>query len=389
MSSLTILGATGSVGRSTLKLVRETPGRFQVAALAGGSDADALAALAREFGARFVAIADPARGDRLADLLRGSGIATGAGPQAVADAAAFPADMVVAAISGIAGLVPTLAAFGAGRRVAVANKECLVAAGAFFMAEARRTGTELLPMDSEHNAIFQALAAAPARHVEKVTLTASGGPFRTATREEIARARPQDALRHPNWSMGAKITIDSATLMNKGLELIEAHHLFALAPHQLEAVIHPESVIHGLVSFTDGSVVAGMALPDMCVPIAHCLAYPERMETSCRRLDLTQVGRLTFEAPDLARFPALRLAISAMEAGGSAPTVLNGANEVAVAAFLEGRIGLLGIAAVVEETLARMACGPVPASLADALACDSDARAIALSLLPKFAAKAS
>lgn len=389
MSSLTILGATGSVGRSTLKLVRETPGRFRIVALAGGRDADALAALAVEFGARFVAVADASSGARLAALLQGTGIACGAGPDAVADAAAMTADIVVAAISGIAGLVPTLAAFGPGRRVAVANKECLVAAGAFFMAEARRTGTELLPMDSEHNAIFQALAAAPAKHVEKVTLTASGGPFRTASLEQISRAGPQDALRHPNWSMGAKITIDSATLMNKGLELIEAHHLFALPPERVEAVIHPESVVHGLVSFTDGSVVAGLAIPDMCVPIAHCLAYPERMETACRRLDLVQVGRLTFEAPDLHRFPALRLAISAMQAGGSAATILNGANEVAVAAFLEGRIGLMGIAAVVEETLARMGTGAAPATLAEALACDSDARTIAHSLLPKFAAKAS
>lgn len=389
MSSLTILGATGSVGRSTLKLVRETPGRFDVVALAGGQDADALAALAIEFRARFAAVSDPAKGERLAALLAGTGIASGAGPQAVMDAAAMSSDIVVAAISGIAGLVPTLAAFGPGRRVAVANKECLVAAGAFFMAEARRTGTELLPMDSEHNAIFQALAAAPARHVEKVTLTASGGPFRTASLEEISRAGPKDALRHPNWSMGAKITIDSATLMNKGLELIEAHHLFALAPEQVEAVIHPESVVHGLVSFTDGSVVAGLAVPDMCVPIAHCLAYPERMETACRRLDLAKVGRLTFEAPDLDRFPALRLAISAMQAGGNAATILNAANEVAVAAFLEGRIGVLGIAAVVEETLSRAGAGAAPGSLADALACDSDARTIALSLLPKFAAKAS
>lgn len=389
MSSLTILGATGSVGRSTLKLVRETPGRFRIAALAGGRDADALAALARELKPGFVAIADPASGARLADLLDGSGIANGAGPSAVIAAAQWPADMVVAAISGIAGLVPTVAAFGAGRRVAVANKECLVAAGAFFMAEAKRTGTELLPMDSEHNAIFQALSAAPAAHVEKVTLTASGGPFRTATLDEISRAGPQDALRHPNWSMGAKITIDSATLMNKGLELIEAHHLFSLPPERLEAVIHPESVVHGLVAFRDGSVVAGLAVPDMCVPIAHCLAYPERMETTCRRLDLARVGRLTFEAPDLERFPALRLAISAMEAGGSAPTVLNGANEVAVAAFLAGRIGLLGIAAIVEETLAQAATGGAPASVEAAMACDSDARAIAHSLLPKFAAKAS
>ncbi|MEW6124500.1 MAG: 1-deoxy-D-xylulose-5-phosphate reductoisomerase [Pseudomonadota bacterium] len=387
--SLTLLGSTGSVGRSALKLVAEAPELFRVVALVGGRDADALVAQARATGAQFAAIADPRQGPRLAELLDGTGIASGAGPEAVLDAARRPADIVVGAISGIAGLVPTVAAFGPGRRVALANKECLVAAGAFFMAEAARTGTELLPMDSEHNAIFQALSAAPRAHVEKVTITASGGPFRRATREEIARATPQDALRHPNWSMGAKITIDSATLMNKGLELIEAHHLFALPPEQLEAVVHPESVVHGLVAFRDGSVVAGLAVPDMCVPIAHCLGFPDRLDTSCRRLDLTKVGRLTFEAPDLDRFPALRLAIAAMAAGASAPTILNGANEVAVAAFLEGRTGLMGIAAIVEETLQRLPGAGAPESVADALALDSDARRVAVSLLPKFAAKAS
>lgn len=389
MASLSILGVTGSVGKSTIKVLKEAPGRFQVEAVAGGRDPEALAAAAIELRARFAAISDPQAGRRLAELLAGSGIACGAGPSAVLDAARRPADIVVAAISGIAGLVPTVAAFGAGRRVAVANKECLVAAGAFFMAEAARTGTTLLPMDSEHNAIFQALSAARREDVEQVTLTASGGPFRTASREEIARATPKDALRHPNWSMGAKITIDSATLMNKGLELIEAHHLFGIPADRLEAVVHPESVVHGLVSFRDGSVVAGLALPDMCVPIAHCLGFPERLDTSCRRLDLTKLGRLTFEAADLDRFPALRLAIAAMGAGGSAPTILNGANEIAVAAFLDGRIGMLGIAAMVEETLAKLPAGESPASVAQALDLDAEARRIALSLLPKFAAKAS
>ncbi|WP_127089723.1 1-deoxy-D-xylulose-5-phosphate reductoisomerase [Aquabacter cavernae] len=387
--SLTLLGSTGSVGRSALKLVAQAPERFRVVALVGGRDAEALAAQARETGAEFAAIADARQGARLAELLAGSGIENGAGPEAVLDAARRPADIVVGAISGIAGLVPTVAAFGAGRRVALANKECLVAAGAFFMAEAERTGTELLPMDSEHNAIFQALSAAPRADVEKVTITASGGPFRLASRDEISRATAKDALRHPNWSMGAKITIDSATLMNKGLELIEAHHLFALPPDRLEAVVHPESVVHGLVAFRDGSVVAGLAMPDMCVPIAHCLSYPARIETNCRRLDLAKVGRLTFEAPDLDRFPALRLAIAAMEQGGSAPTILNGANEVAVAAFLEGRTGLMGIAAIVEETLGRLPAAGAPDSLEQALALDGEARRVAVSLLPKFAAKAS
>jgi len=357
--------------------------------VAGGRDVEGLAAIAREFNARFAAIAEESAGPRLAELLSGSGIACGAGEGAVLDAARHPADLVVGAISGVAGLAPTLAAFGAGRRVAVANKECLVAAGSFFMSEAARIGTTLLPMDSEHNAIFQAMAAGPHRDVERITLTASGGPFRTASRERIASATAADALKHPNWSMGAKITIDSATLMNKGLELIEAHHLFQMPAAQLETVVHPESVVHGLVSFRDGSVVAGLAIPDMCVPIAHCLAYPERLDTACRRLDLPRLGQLTFEAPDLERFPALGLAIAAMTAGGSAPTILNGANEIAVSAFLEGRIGMFGIAAIVAETLAALPSGAAPASLEEALELDSRARRIALSLLPKFAAKAS
>jgi len=389
MNTISILGVTGSVGQSTLKVLRQAPGRFQVAAVAGGRDVEGLAAIAREFNARFAAIAEESAGSRLAELLSGSGIACGAGEGAVLDAARHPADLVVGAISGVAGLAPTLAAFGAGRRVAVANKECLVAAGSFFMSEAARTATTLLPMDSEHNAIFQAMAAGPRRDVERITLTASGGPFRTASRERIASATAADALKHPNWSMGAKITIDSATLMNKGLELIEAHHLFQMPAAQLETVVHPESVVHGLVSFRDGSVVAGLAVPDMCVPIAHCLAYPERLDTACRRLDLPRLGQLTFEAPDLERFPALGLAIAAMTAGGSAPTILNGANEIAVSAFLEGRIGMFGIAAIVAETLAALPSGPAPASLEEALELDSRARRIALSLLPKFAAKAS
>ncbi len=389
MQSISILGATGSVGRSTLKVLEEAPGRFQVDAVVGGRDADGLAEIALAVGAKFAVVADVTAGRRLADLLAGSGIACGAGAGAVLDAARRPVDLMVAAISGVAGLAPTVAAFGEGRRIAVANKECLVAAGAFFMAEAERTGTTLLPMDSEHNAVFQALSAGRRRDVERVTLTASGGPFRRSSREEIARATAADALKHPNWSMGSKITIDSATMMNKGLELIEAHHLFSLAPHQVETVVHPESVVHGLVSYRDGSVVAGLGMPDMRVPIAHCLGFPERLDTSCRRLDLPRLGALTFEAPDLDRFPALRLAIEAMSAGGGATTILNGANEIAVAAFLEGRIGVFGIAAIVEETLQRLPGGVAPGSVDEALALDGEARVIAASLLPKFAAKAS
>ncbi|GGF83879.1 1-deoxy-D-xylulose 5-phosphate reductoisomerase [Azorhizobium oxalatiphilum] len=389
MTAVSILGATGSVGRSAVKVLAGAGDRFRVEAVAGGRDAKALAEVAISLNARFAAIADPAAGAELKSLLAGTGIASGAGQGAVLEAAAREADIVIAGISGIAGLEPTVAAFAAGRRIGVANKECLVAAGDFFMAEAARVGADLFPVDSEHNAVFQALAPAPRRAVEQVVITASGGPFRTATREVIARATPADALKHPNWSMGAKITIDSATLMNKGLELIEAHHLFAVPPEQLDVVVHPESIVHGLVSFVDGSVVAVLAMPDMALPIAHCLAHPERLPTDCKRLDLAALGRLTFEKPDTERFPCLRLAREALAEGGAAPTILNGANEVAVAAFLDGRIGFYGIASTVQETLERSARGRAPGSVAEAMDMDGEARRIALSLLPKFAAKAS
>lgn len=389
MKRLSILGATGSIGHSVRTLLADAPGLYEVEAVAGGRDVAALAETARALNACFAAIADPAAGRALAEALAGSGIASGAGPSALIEAAQREADVVVSAIVGVAGLAPTVAAFAPGRRIALANKECLVAAGAFFMAEAARQGTEILPVDSEHNAIFQALEAGPRKAVEKITLTASGGPFRLRSREEIARAVPKDALKHPNWSMGAKITIDSATLMNKGLELIEAMHLFALPPERFDAVVHPESVVHGLVSFVDGSVTAGLAMPDMCVPIAHCLAFPDRIVTSCRRLDLVALGRLTFEAPDEGRFPALALARAAMAAEGVAATILNAANEVAVAAYLEGRIGFYGITDTVAATLDRINGGPAPASVADAMEADAQARRAAAVLLPKFSAKAS
>lgn len=389
MKRLSLLGATGSIGQSVRRIVTDAPDLYRVEAVAGGHNVAALAETAVALGARFAAIADPAAGRALADALAGTGIESAAGPSALIEAARHDVDIVVSAIVGVAGLAPTVAAFAPGRRVALANKECLVAAGAFFMAEAARTGTEILPVDSEHNAIFQALAAGPRAAVEKITLTASGGPFRQKSREEIARALPRDALKHPNWSMGAKITIDSATLMNKGLELIEAQHLFALPADRLDAVVHPESIIHGLVSFVDGSVTAGLAVPDMGVPIAHCLAYPERIPTQCRRLDLIALARLTFEAPDEGRFPALALARAAMANEGVAATILNGANEVAVAAYLEGRIGFYGITDTVAATLDRINGGPAPTSVAEALEADAAARRTAAALLPKFAAKAS
>jgi 1-deoxy-D-xylulose-5-phosphate reductoisomerase len=304
----------------------------------------------------------------------------------MADAAAIPVDWTMAAIAGAAGLAPTIAAVRRGGVVALATKECLVCAGAAFMREVARAGTTLLPVDSEHNALAQALGGQSIEHVESMTLTASGGPFRGWTAERIAAARPEDALKHPTWSMGAKITIDSATLMNKGLELIEAHHLFGLPAARLDVVVHPQSVIHGLVAFRDGAVTAGLAAPDMRVPIAHTLAYPERMPTPAARLDLARIGSLTFEAPDLLRFPALRLAREALAAGGAAATVLNAANEVAVGLFLSRRIGFMDIAAIVEDVLDRavgLGLVAAPPTVEDALALDAEARRLASERLPE------
>jgi len=342
--SVTILGATGSVGASTIDLVRRDPKNFRVEALTANRNAAALAEAARSLHARFVAIADPAAYADLKQRLAGTGIEAAAGEDAVIEAARRPADWLMAAISGSTGLRATVAAVERGGTVALANKECLVCAGALFMRRAKETGATVLPVDSEHNAVFQALGAGRREDVRRVVLTASGGPFRTWPADAIRKATLEQALRHPNWSMGQKITVDSATLMNKGLELIEAHHLFALAPHELDAMVHPQSVIHAMVEFRDGSLVAQLGSPDMRIPIAHCLGWPIRMETPAARLDLAKVASLTFEAPDLERFPALALARSALETGNGAPTVLNAANEVAVAAFIAGRLPFGGIA---------------------------------------------
>ncbi len=345
---LVILGATGSVGCSVADVLDGAPGRFQVEAVAGGKDVQSLARMAIRLKAKFAAIADPAGYNGLKDALAGHGIACGAGLSAVIEAAVYPAEIVVAAIVGTAGVLPTYAAIRAGRTIALANKECLVCAGAPFMRDAALYGARLLPLDSEHNAIFQALGGSDPAIVERMWLTASGGPFRGWDARAIANATPHQALAHPNWAMGPKISVDSASLMNKGLELIEAHHLFAIGHERLDVLVHPQSIVHGLVSFADGSVTAGMAMPDMKVPIAHCLAWPDRMQTVTRRLDLAALGTLTFEAPDLARFPALRLAFEALRAGGGYPTILNAANEIAVAAFLEGRIAFGGMASFVQ-----------------------------------------
>jgi 1-deoxy-D-xylulose-5-phosphate reductoisomerase len=370
---ITVLGATGSIGRQTLSLVREAPGRFEVEALTAHQDAEGLAAAAIAHGARLAVVADPTRYRALERALAGSGIEAAAGPEAVAEAAARPADWVMSAIVGAAGLAPTLAAVRRGAMVALATKESLVCAGRLLMAEVARSGSLLLPVDSEHNAIFQALKGEPASCVERLILTASGGPFRSRPLAEMARVTPAEAIAHPNWSMGAKISVDSATMMNKGLELVEAHHLFALPEDQLDILVHPESIVHSLVAFRDGSCLAQLGQPDMRIPIAHTLGWPERLEAPTPRLDLAQVARLTFEAPDPVRFPALRLARQALRAGGSAPTVLNAANEVAVAAFLGGRIGFLDIAAVVEEVLEQTDAPPA-GCLDEVVALDHDAR---------------
>jgi 1-deoxy-D-xylulose-5-phosphate reductoisomerase len=369
--------------------LRKAGDRFAVSAVTAGKDVDALARLAREFKPELAVIADPRGYNELKEALAGTGTGVAAGRDGMLEAASVTADVVVAGIMGAAGLEPTIAALQHGRRIAVANKECLVSAGRLFMRRVAETGVTVLPVDSEHNAVFQALSAGPRESVARITLTASGGPFRTLPPEHLARVTPDEALRHPTWSMGAKITIDSATLMNKGLELIEAHHLFSMPPERLDVVVHPQSVVHALVTFTDGSVVAGMSVPDMRIPIAHCLGWPDRIAWRAPRLDLAAVGNLGFEPPDVQRFPALGIARSALEAGGAAPTVLNAANEVAVEAFLTRRMGFLGIPSLVEQTLEQMSGIPEPTTVNEAVAVDHNARRIAAGLLLELAAKAS
>jgi len=389
--SVTILGATGSIGSSTIDLLRRDRQRFRVEALSASRNAAALAKLAREFNARLAVVADPAAYAELKSALAGSGIEAAAGPAALIEAASYPADWVMAAIAGATGLKPTLAAIERGATVALANKECLVCAGNIFMRRAAATGATVLPVDSEHNALFQAMSAGARNDVRRVILTASGGPFRTWSREAINAATPEQALRHPNWSMGPKVTIDSATMMNKGLELIEAHHLFALKPEEIDVLVHPQSVVHGLVEFRDGSVVAQLGAPDMRIPIAHCLAWPHRMSAPTPRLDLAKLASLTFEEPDLARFPALALARQALEAGGAAPTVLNAANEVAVGEFIAGRLGFAGIQVLVEATLQQAQRHNLmgePETIEAAIAIDHVSRSLARDLLPEIAEKA-
>jgi 1-deoxy-D-xylulose-5-phosphate reductoisomerase len=380
---ISILGSTGSIGVNTLDLLEFAAQKgdgFEIEALTANRNVALLAEQARKFGARFAAIADPALGRELADALAGSGVQSGAGPDAVEEAAARDADFVMAAIVGAAGLPPTLRAARRGAAIALANKECLVCAGDVVKAAVAEAGGVLLPVDSEHNAIFQVFDFDRPHRVTRLILTASGGPFRQWTRAQMAAATPAEAVAHPNWSMGAKISVDSATLMNKGLELIEAAHLFPIEHERIEIVVHPQSVIHSMVEYVDGSVLAQLGTPDMRTPIATTLAWPDRTPSPSARLDFTKLSALTFEAPDPTRFPALRLAREAVERGGVFPASLNAANEVAVAAFLAGGLKFLDIAAITEQVLSDVGRRNGPAKLStldEAVAADQEARRLA------------
>ncbi|HEX6377339.1 MAG TPA: 1-deoxy-D-xylulose-5-phosphate reductoisomerase [Allosphingosinicella sp.] len=380
--SVTILGATGSVGRSTLDLIERDPERYDVLAVTARSDVGGLAEAARRTGAGRAVIAEAALLETLRTALAGTDTQAAAGEEAILEAAGAGADWTMAAIVGSAGLRPTMAAIRGGRTVALANKEALVSAGHLMIEAARASGAALLPVDSEHNAIFQCFDRAHPEAVRRIILTASGGPFREKSLDEMRVATPREAIAHPNWSMGAKISVDSATLMNKGLELIEAFHLFPLAADAFEIVIHPQSVVHSLVEYVDGSVLAQLGSPDMRIPIAYTLAWPERMATPCERLDLVRTGNLSFEAPDLDRFPALVLARQALRDGGARPAVLSAANEVAVGAFLAGRIGFLDIFSIAAETLQCYAPA-APASVDEVLEVDRDARSAAEAIVKR------
>jgi 1-deoxy-D-xylulose-5-phosphate reductoisomerase len=380
MRPITILGATGSIGASTLDLVRRNRDEWRVVALTAHGQVAELAELAREFGAKLAVVSDARRLAELRDALSGTGIASAGGPAGLIEAAARGTDVTVAAIVGCAGLAPTMAAIEQGGIVALANKEALVSAGEVMTAAVARHGATLLPIDSEHNAIFQCLAGNDPADVRWITLTASGGPLRECTFDQLRVVTPEQAIAHPNWSMGAKISVDSATMMNKGLEVIEAHHLFAVGLDRLRILVHPQSVIHSMVEYRDGSTLAQLGPSDMRVPIASALAWPRRMDTPCAPLDLAAIGELTFSPPHEERFPATRLAREAAAAGGAAPTVLNAANEVAVAAFLAGQIAFTDISALVAQTL-DSDLPPAPRSLDDVLAVDAEARARAAAML--------
>ncbi len=383
--TISILGATGSVGSSTLDLIERSPDRFEVVALTAAKNVAGLADAALRTGAKLAVIGDPELLPELQHCLAASGCRAASGKEALAEAASGEAELVMAAIVGCAGLEPVMAAIEAGRTVALANKESLVTAGALMTSAAITHGATILPVDSEHNAIFQCLVGNRSNDIARLVLTASGGPFRNWSRDQMQAATPAQAVAHPNWSMGSKISVDSATMMNKGLELIEAHHLFGLRSDRLDVLIHPQSVIHSMVEFVDGSVLAQLGSADMRIPIAYALTWPERMDTPAEKLDLARIGNLTFEAPDLNKFPALNVAREAMEAGGASPVILNAANEVAVAAFLDGNIGFLAIVETVSEALARMDL-PKPQSIAEVIDVDRRTRALANDLMSEMAA---
>ncbi len=385
VKTITVLGSTGSVGTQTLDIVAENPENFHIRALVGGNNLSVLAEQARKFRPELTVCAEAAMLPALRAALAGTGLAAAGGRAAVLEAASMPAEWTMSAITGVAGLEPTLAAVKQGGCIAFANKEALVSAGDLFLRAVADAGATLLPVDSEHNAIMQALCGSDAKSVEKIILTASGGPFRNLCREDMRHVMPEAALRHPVWSMGAKISIDSATMMNKCLEIIEAARLFSLPSSRIEVLIHPQSVIHGMVFFSDGSVLAQLGTPDMRIPIAHTLAWPKRLATQAPRLDLAAIARLDFLTPDEAQFPALRLAREVLAAGAGAPTVLNAANEIAVAAYLAGKIGFLDIAAIVEEILQSFGAPPV-ADLEAVLTLDFSAREAARNLTAAKAA---
>lgn len=384
---ITVLGATGSIGASTVDLLKRYPEKFAVEAVTANRDAETLAKVATEIGAKRAVVADPSAYQELKAALAGTGIAAAAGPEALSDAASQTVDLVVAAIVGAAGLAPTMAAIEAGSDIALANKECLVCAGAMFMRAVARKNVRLLPVDSEHNAIFQALGAGGADAVEKIILTASGGPFRDWPLERMAKATTDQATHHPKWSMGKKISVDSSTLLNKGFELIEAKHLFDIAVDQIEVLVHPQSIVHGLVVYRDGSVISQMSVTDMRVPLSFCLWWPERRNAPRKQLDLAALGNLTFESPDPIKFPGLGLARLALEAGGWATNVLNAANEVAVDAFLMGAITYPDIVALSDQVLTSAGTMNFPSevdSLEDALMLDAEGRRMAREALDDF-----
>lgn len=380
--SVSILGATGSVGGSTADLLLANPGSFSVAALSGGRNVARLAQLAHALKPEFVAIADPDGYADLKNALSGTGIEIAAGDAAVCEAAARPSDWVMAAIVGCAGLLPTLTAVRRGATVALANKECLVSAGDIMMREVEASGATLLPVDSEHNAIFQVFEQHRRKAIDKIVLTASGGPFRDATLAEMARKTPEEAVAHPQWSMGSKISVDSATMMNKGLEVIEAAHLFDLDVDRIDVLVHPQSIIHSMVAYSDGSVLAQLGMPDMRTPISYALAWPERMETTVQKLDLTEIAKLTFFAPDMERFPALALAREALRSGGAHPAILNASNEIGVEAFLDKRLPFTGIAELVGDAMQTVNAG-VAKTIDDVIALDLDVRAQARELISR------